>query len=51
MQASQSLFTKKNTYMYTKTHIRLEKSEYRHALTLYIYFSLFSYLLESMEFI
>ena len=23
---------KKNTYMYTKTHICLEKSEYRHAL-------------------
>ena len=44
-----------NTYMYTKIHIYLEKSEYHNSfpvcLTLYIYFSLFISLLESMEFI
>ena len=44
-----------STYMYKKIHICLGKPEYHNCfpvcLTLYIYFSLLSYLLEFMEFI
>ena len=54
--ASKKKKKKKSTYMNTKIHRCLGKSEYHNrffpfALTLYICFSLFSYLLESLKFI
>ena len=46
---------KKNTYVYQNTYmsreIRISESSFPVCLTLYIYFFLFSYLLESMEFV